>query len=112
MKILIKTIVFSMLLFASTLSALEPYQVAFETTECNGDSGFATVEIGNIHKVQTASCMHDGKKLKKLLVKKGQSFITYTMTYDEAKAVMQDVKLYNRARLRMMENSNSIIITK
>lgn len=109
---ILKVTILAILLFSSTLSALDSYQVAFETTECNGDSGFATVKIEDIHKVQTASCLHEGKKLKKLLVRNGQSFITYTLTYDEVKAVMQDVKLYNRARLRMMENTKAIVITK
>ena len=92
------------------MSALDSYKVAFETTECNGDMGFATVAIESIDKIQSESCLYEGKKLKKLLVRKGSSYVTYTLTYDEAKSIMQDVKLYNRMRLKMMENSNTLII--
>ncbi len=99
--------------FLSSLTyALDDYQVAFETTECSGESGFATVSIESIDKIVSADCKHDGKKLQKLLVKKGATYATYTLTYKEAKGVMQDVKLYNRARLKMMENANTLVITK
>ncbi len=99
--------------FLSSLTfALDSYQVAFETTECNGEHGFATVQIEDIDKIQSASCRYEGKKLQKLLVRKNGSYETYTLTYTEAKGVMQDVKLYNRARLKMMENANTLVITK
>ncbi len=96
----------------SLLFALDSYQVAFETTECSGESGFATVTIESIDKIQSAGCLHEGKKLQKLLVRKGNTYATYTLTYDEAKMVMQDVKLYNRARLQMMQSANTLVITK
>jgi hypothetical protein len=97
---------------SSMLFSVESYQVAFETTECSGESGFATVNIESIDKIQSAGCLHEGKKLQKLLVRKGNSYATYTLTHEEAKNVMQDVKLYNRARLKMMENANTLVITK
>jgi len=99
-------------LLSAMLFSADNYQVAFETTECSGESGFATVNIESIDKIQSAGCLHEGKKLKKLLVRKGNSYATYTLTYEEAKNVMQDVKLYNRARLKMMENANTLVITK
>ena len=99
--------------FLSSLAfGSDSYQVAFEITECSGETGFAVVNIERISKIQSAGCSYDGKKLKKLIIGKGRSYITYTLTYDEAKSVMQDVKLYNRARLKMMENANTLIITK
>lgn len=88
------------------------YQVAFETTECDGETGFATVDIESIDKIQSASCIYKGKKLKKLLVHKNGSYHTYTITNAEARVIMQDVKLYNHMRLKMMENSNTLIIDK
>ena len=96
----------------SFVFAVDNYQVAFETTECSGETGFATVAIQRIDKIESAGCLYEGKKLKKLLVRKGGSYSTYTLTNDEARSVMQDVKLYNRARLKMMENANTLVITK
>jgi hypothetical protein len=112
MKMLIKIVIISLSLFSFLDAKSLPYQVAFETTSCDGETGFASVNIESINKIQSASCLYKGKKLKKLLVDKNGSFITYTMTYDEAKAVMQDVKLYNRMRLKMMENSSTLVIEK
>jgi hypothetical protein len=94
------------------LYADESYQVAFETTECSGDLGFATVEIKNIDRIESAECRHEGKKLQKLLVRRRGSYVTYTLTHDEAREIMKDVRLYNRARLQMMQNANAVVITK
>jgi hypothetical protein len=107
-----KKILVLMGFLSSFVFALDSYQVAFETTECSGEHGFATVEIADIDKIQSAGCRYEGKKLQKLLIRKNGTYETYTLTYDEAKAVMQDVKLYNRARLKMMENANTLVITK
>jgi len=88
------------------------YRVAFETISCTGEQGFATVDIESIDKIQTAECAYKGKKLQKLLVNKHGTYLVYTMTYEEAKSVMHDIKLYNRMRLKMMENSNTLVIEK
>lgn len=112
MNNLFKAILLLALSYSFSNADIDPYQVAFETTECNGESGFATVAIESIDKIQTASCLYEGKKLKKLLVRRGSSYVTYTITHAEARVIMQDVKLYNRMRLKMMENSNTLIIDK
>ena len=112
MNLFLKVLLILLVSFNISLAKTASYQVAFETTACDGETGFATVDIENIDKIQTASCIYEGKKLKKLLVNKHGSYHTYTMTNDEAKMVMQDVKLYNRMRLKMMENSNTLIIEK
>lgn len=112
MKLIFK-ILFILFAVASISEAkLSSYRVAFETMSCEGESGFATVDIERIDKIQTAECSYKGKKLKKLLVTKNGTYVTYTLTYEEAKSVMQDVKLYNRMRLKMMENSNTLLIEK
>ena len=112
MKILLKILFLLLISLNFSYAKSASYQVAFETTSCDGESGFATVSIESIDKIQNASCIYEGKKLKKLLVNKNGSYVSYTMTYDEAKAVMQDVKLYNRMRLKMMENSSTLVIEK
>lgn len=112
MNLLLKVLLIVFVSFNISSAKSASYQVAFETTGCDGETGFATIDIESIDKIQSASCIYEGKKLKKLLVTKNGSYHTYTMTNDEARAVMQDVKLYNRTRLKMMENSNTLIIDK
>jgi len=112
MNLIIKLLLSSIILVSMSYAKSTSYQVAFETTACDGETGFATVNIEDIDKIQSGSCLYEGKKLKKLLVNKNGSFVTYTMTNDEAKQVMLDVKLYNRMRLKMMENSSTLVIEK
>ncbi len=112
MRPIFKILLLLSMLWSFSNAQVDSYQVAFETTECNGESGFATVAIEDIDKIQTASCLHEGKKLKKLLVRSAGSYATYSITHSEAKVIMQDVKLYNRMRLKMMQNSSTLIINK
>lgn len=112
MKLIFKTILILLVTMSMADAKLASYRVAFETISCEGESGFATVDIESIDKIQNAGCSYKGKKLKKLLVTKNGSYVTYILTYEEAKSVIQDVKLYNRMRLKMMENSNTLVIEK
>lgn len=92
------------------------FQVVFETTSCNGELGFAAAEIENVYKIEEAACTAPGKpgeKLKKLLVKNGKgSYDTFTLTAAEAKNVIADMKAYQRARLKNLENANTLILSK
>ena len=99
-------------LFSVNLFALDQYQVTFETTLCSGEKGFANVDIKKIERIESAECTYEEKKLQKMLVRDGSSYKIYMLTYDQAKEVMQDIKLYNRAKLKMMQNSNAVIISK
>ncbi len=102
---------FTALTVSCSLFAFEKYQVAFETTECNGDKGFATVNIAKIDRIESDSCTYEGKKLQKMLVKKGDSYVVYHLTFQEAREVMKDIRLYNRTKLKMMERSSPVVIT-
>ncbi len=95
-----------------SLFGLENFQVAFETTECNGDKGFATIDIAKINRIESDSCTYQGQKLQKMLVNKRGSYTVYHLTFREAREVMKDIRLYNRAKLKMMENTSPVIITK
>ena len=99
--------------FSANVTAKE-YQVVFETLECSGESGFATVEVDAIYKVESADCFspdNPEEKLKKLLVHDGSgSYIVYTLTQEEAKKVMADFRQYMKARLRLLEKSDMVII--
>jgi hypothetical protein len=107
-----KWISISALLITGTLFA-GSYQVVFETTSCTGDSGFASVAVENVYKVENGDCFAPGskKKLKKILVRNGKgSFDTFTLTAEEAKSVISDLKDYQRAKLKNLENAHTLII--
>ncbi|MGW8161937.1 MAG: hypothetical protein ACWGN1_06780 [Desulfobulbales bacterium] len=80
----------SMVLYFSLISLYayaesDAYQVTFETLDCNGDSGFATVGIDQIYKIQSAGCAGpDGVQLKQMLVHDGSgSYTVYTLSQQE-----------------------------
>ena len=89
-----------------------PYQVTFETTECNGDTGFTTVGVDQIFKIQAGDCSGpDGKQLKQMLVHDGSgSYLAYTLTEEEAKAVKNEVKAYMAARRGVLEKPGAVIV--
>jgi len=93
----------------------DSYKVVFETMDCSGNMGFATVGPDEIYKIGNGDCAdpenpeHD---LKQLLIHDGSgSYKVYTLTQKEARNVMQDVKEYMRARKGVLERSDSIIIS-
>ena len=115
MKNLLQSTLF---IFTMTLSAAwgSDYQVMFETTSCSGESGFATAKVEDIYKIENAGCNVPGKpseKLKQILVKNSiGSYDTFTLTQDESKMVISDMKMYMKARLKALENAKTLIIDK
>ncbi|HIP39666.1 MAG TPA: hypothetical protein EYG88_09855 [Desulfocapsa sulfexigens] len=113
------TILFAALLILSVLSfqasADNSYKIVFETMDCSGNTGFATVGPDEIYKLGNGDCSNPedpGKKLKQLLVHDGSgSYNAYTLTQEEAKNVMLDVKDYMKSRKGVLDRSNAIIIT-
>ena len=81
-----------------------------------GEIVFATANADAVYKIENAGCSvpgENGKQLKRLLVKNGKgSFDTFTLTPEEAKNVIADVKTYMKARLKNLENANTLMITK
>lgn len=102
-------------IMAGGLSA-DSYQVVFETTTCNGQSGFASVAADSVYKIENGDCLAPGsskEKLKKILVKNSKgSYDTFTLTASEVKNVVADLKAYQRARLKNLENANTLILRK
>lgn len=94
--------------------AASDYKVAFETMSCNGDIGFAVVSADAIHKIEKGDCADPDdtqEYLMRMLVKDGSgSFAVYTLTRDEARAVMKEIKSYMRARRKALESSETVII--
>ena len=113
----------SLLLAAFAVSMILPcysrasdgYQVVFETMDCSGNTGFATVGAHEIYKINNGDCSNPedpGKKLKQLLVHDGHgSYNVYTLTQEEARSVMGDVKEYMKSRKGVLDRSNSVIIS-
>lgn len=97
--------------FAGAASA-SSYQVTFETMNCNGDSGFATVMVSEIYKVQSAGCSGpDGDLLKQMLVYNGYgSYNVYTMTGEESNNVSKEIKDYMASRRNLLDRANAIIV--
>ncbi len=102
---------FVCMVMAGTAGA-SPYQVTFETTDCNGDTGFTTIGIDEIFKIQSAGCSGpDGAPLKQMLVHNGSgSYDAYTMTEEESKNVRKEIKDYMAARRGILDRSGAIIV--
>ncbi len=109
------TALFSVLFFNAYGHAADSYQVVFETMDCSGNTGFATVQPGEIYRVVNGDCSNPeapGKKLKQLLVHDGKgSYTAYSLTQEEARTVMTDVKEYMRSQKGLLDRSNSIILS-
>jgi hypothetical protein len=88
------------------------YQVTFETTDCSGDTGFATVMVEEIYKVQSAGCSGpDGETLKQMLTHNGYgSYDAYTLTDEESNNVSKEIKDYMNSRRNLLDRSNAIIV--
>lgn len=89
-----------------------PYQITFETTDCNGDTGFSTVGIDEIFKIQSAGCSGpDGSPLKQILIHDGSgSYNVYTLTEEESKNVRKEIKDYMASRRGLLDRSDAIIV--
>ena len=113
-----KALFFSTLLMCAMFSikgaTADSYKVVFETMDCSGNTGFATVGPDEIYKVGNGDCTNPedpGKKLKQLLVHDGSgSYKVYTLTQEEARNVMLDVKEYMKSRKGVLDRSDAIII--
>jgi len=107
----------SFLLFLFLLSSAwadDSYKLVFETMDCSGQSGFASVGPEEIYKIENGDCAdpgHPGQKMKQLLIHDGSgSYRAYSLTSAEARNVMRDLKEYMRARKGVLEHSRSIIV--
>ena len=113
MRKLILFPVLTLVLFSlSVYAAADTYQVTFETMDCNGESGFATVGIDQVYKIQSAGCLGpDGKELKQMLLHDGSgSYTVYTLSQKESENVMKEVKAYMAARREALDRSDTIIV--
>ena len=111
-RIAIIVSVFLFIFVSVGIAQASPYQVTFETTECNGDTGFTTVGVDQIFKIQAGDCSGpDGRPLKQMLVHDGSgSYLAYTLTEEEAKNVKGEIKAYMAARRGVLEKPGAVIV--
>ena len=104
-----------LLFIASVANATDSYKVIFETMDCNGNTGFATVGADEIYKMSNGDCTDPkdpAKKLKQLLVHDGSgSYLVYSLTQDEGRNVMLEMKEYMRSRKGVLDRSDAVIIS-
>lgn len=108
-----KIVVFVIVVFGIFgIASASSYQVTFETTDCNGDTGFSTVGVEEIFKIQAAGCSGpDGKQLKQMLIHDGSgSYNAYTLTEEEARNVNKEIKAYMAARRKALEQPGAVIV--
>ena len=78
------------LLAALPVLAESSYMVTFQTTDCNGDTGMATVEIDRIHSIETVTCdpPQEQAKRKQVLIRSRTIPGSYDVfTVDDREAV-------------------------
>ena len=106
------TILFFVCMVVAGTANVSSYQVTFQTTDCNGDTGFSTVGVEEIFKIQSAGCQGpDGKPLQQMLIHDGSgSYSVYTLTEEEAANVNREIKDYMAARRRALDQPGAVII--
>ncbi len=101
---------------AAAMVAASDFTVVFETMQCNGERGFASVDMVDVSKIESGSCIDPTdaqRKLKQMLVKNGRgSFDTFSLTQSASEDVMAQIKAYNKARLENLQKTNTLIISK
>ncbi len=94
----------------------DSYKIVFETMDCSGNTGFATVGPDEIFKVGNGDCTNPedpAKKLKQLLVHDGSgSYKVYTLSQEEARNVMLEMKEYMKSRKGVLDRSDAVIISQ
>lgn len=111
-KLRFMSILFVFCLISGGVARASSYQVTFETMDCNGATGFVTVGVDEIFKVQSAGCSGpDGETLKQMLVHNGSgSYNAYTLTEEESQGVRKEIKDYMTSRRKLLDRSNTIIV--
>jgi hypothetical protein len=96
---------------AAQAGALEPLKVTFQTTECNGDTGMASVDVDRIERIQSVDC-DNGRKLRQVLVKPaaGTGLQVYSITREESANVERQIQQYMETRRKTLEGSRPILI--
>jgi hypothetical protein len=89
-----------------------PLKATFQTTDCAGATGFASVDIDRIDRLQPMSC-ENGRKLKQVLVKsRTGSFEVYTVAETEAGKIEAQIQQVMESRRKALESGTTIHIDR
>ncbi len=92
-----------------------PISVAVETTDCEGETGFASFESTRLAKIQDATCRDPDdrdKKLQQVLLHSDHPSTKYevlTVTNAESKSIMKQIKGITEAELRNLERPDVVV---
>jgi hypothetical protein len=103
-------------LFAAA-ATVHAYQITFETTECNGDTGFAAVEVDRVYRVEADDCgpQQPGEKRKQVLVRASAGptrYDVFTVAEKEGQRIQNEIRKYNDARRRSLDRGGTIMIDR
>jgi len=102
------------LLAVSTQAAdpSRPLKATFQTTDCAGTTGFASVDIDRIERLQPITC-ENGRKLKQVLVKsRTGSFEVHTVVETEAGKIEAQIQQVMESRRKALESGKTIHIDR
>jgi hypothetical protein len=91
-------------------------QVTFQTTDCDGKTGFASVDLERIWRINDAGCATPDKPNEKLLqvLVKSLSGVTnyevYIVNPDEAASIQTQIKAHMASKRKALEGSDTVII--
>lgn len=97
------------------LPALAQVPITAETTDCGGETGFASFDVDRLYKIQSASCPDpedSSRKLQQILLTSNGRITNYevlTVTVDEARRVIEKVQAVSQASLEGLTGTDIII---
>ena len=107
----------SLLIAVPSASTAGDYQVTFQTNDCNGDTGLATVQISAIYKIEAVQCgaPHENAVRKQVLVSsaaRAGSYDIFTINEEEAVMIQREIQSYMKARRKLLEHGDVLILEK
>jgi len=89
-----------------------PLKATFQTTDCAGSTGFASVDVDRIEKLQPITC-ENGRQLKQVLVKsRTGSFDVFTVVEGEAGKIEAQIQQVMESRRKALESGKTIHIDR
>ncbi len=105
------SLILATLLVVPAIHAFD-YLVSFGTTDCNGDTGFVSVDVRQIYKIRTIPCEQE-IALKQALIRKqdgNEAYDVVTLTEAEARSLQEEIRIYTKARREVLQNSGALIL--
>ena len=115
-KALLGIVVVICLTGSAVAGSVSDTQVTFQTTDCDGNTGFASVELERIWRINDAGCSTPDKpneKLMQVLVKSLSGVTNYEVfivSPEEAISIQEQIKAHMAAKRKALEGSGTVII--